>query len=447
MKPVHDFRRRLAAWLWCLALWCPGGALALESRELRLENGLQVVLVRENKAPVAVVQVWYRVGAVDEKNGKTGLAHMLEHMMFQGTATVPPDEFAKIIAREGGHDNAATSQDFTYYYVKLAADRVGLALRLEADRMRNLKLTAKEFASENLVVREERRMRVESDPNTRMIEQYQRTAYGEHPYGRPVIGWMEELAGLTLEDLEAWYRTWYAPNNAILVVVGDIEFDAVEAQVREYFAPLPALPGLQREKLPDLPPQEAPRRLEVVDKQAKLPIWVAGYPTPTLAMPGSAEDVFALDLLSVILGHGSTSRLHRRVIREQGLAVSASSSYSGTGRSWELFSINAMPKPGVAPEALEKAIFAEVVRLTEEPVPERELEMAQNALIAEHVFAQDSIDRIAWIIGHSRANDLDWHMLFEEYPRRVRAVTVADLKRVAARYLRPERVSVGILKP
>ncbi|MEO5331686.1 MAG: insulinase family protein [Magnetococcus sp. YQC-5] len=441
LRPLIVF----GGWLW-LSLW-PNQALALEFRAFCLENGMKVVLAMENKAPVIISQVWYRVGSADEIPGKTGLAHMLEHMMFQGTQKVAPEEFSKIIAREGGQDNASTTADYTMYYIKLAADRIDLALQLEADRMQGLKLSEEKFKSENQVVREERRMRTDSDPNQRMMEQFRALAYGKHPYSHPVIGSMQEIAGLTLEDLKDWYRDYYAPNNVTLVVVGAMNLDQVEKSIRDHFSQLEANPEIKHARLPDLPVQEAPRRLEVSDKTVKLPVWVAGYAVPTLGMPELAQDAIPLDVLAVVLGNGSTSRLHNRIIREQGLAVSASAGYSGFARSWELFSISSMPKPGVDLKALEKAIFQEVALLTREPVPERELEKARNGLIAEHVYSQDSIDRIAWLIGRMSVNNLDWRILLDDYPRRVRAVTSEDLLRVAAKYLRPERVTVGVLQP
>ncbi|MBF0272451.1 MAG: insulinase family protein [Magnetococcales bacterium] len=422
-------------------------ALALDAREFKLDNGLKVVVARESKAPVVITQMWYRVGSANEIPGKTGLSHMLEHMMFQGTETLSPEAFSKLVAQEGGEDNASTTTDYTMYYIKLASDRVELALKLEADRMRGLKLQEGEFKSENLVVREERRMRTDSDPNQRMLERYRALAYGDHPYGRPVIGAMNEIAELKLEDLKGWYQTFYAPNNAILVVVGDVDPEKVEGLVRKYFSPLTAQPTAPPLPFPEPPRREKPDRLEVRDSAAKLPIWMAGYAVPSLAMPDGPEDALALDVLAVVLGSGSTSRLNQRLIRDMGLAVSASAAYSGFSASWELFSLSAMPKPGADLQEMEKAIFAEVDRLVREPVPVRELEKARNGLIAEHVYAQDSIDRIAWIIGRMEVNDLDWHGMVDDYPKRVRAVTSEALQRVAAKYLRPERLTVGILKP
>lgn len=439
--------RAVGLLLGIFALLAPLHASALDTREFTLDNGLKGIVVRETKAPVVIVQVWYRVGSADEKPGKTGLSHMLEHMMFQGTESVPPEQFSRIIAREGGEDNASTTTDYTMYYVKLASDRLELALKLEADRMRGLKLSEEEFKSENLVVREERRMRTDADPNQRMLERYRALVFGDHPYGRPVIGAMQEIEGLTLADLSAWYQTYYAPNNATLVVVGDVDPEATENLVRKHFTPLPAQPEIPKPHLPDPPRRETPARLEVIDKAARLPVWMAAYTVPSLAMTRDSNDAMALDILAAVLGGGGTSRLHNRLIREEALAVSVSSSYSGHAMSWEQFSLSAMPKAGADLQEIEKAMFAEVERLQKEPVPVRELEKAQNGLIAERVFTMDSIDHIAWVIGRMSLNGLDWRTMFDDYPARVRAVTSADLQRVATRHLQPERLTVGILKP
>ncbi|MBF0417052.1 MAG: insulinase family protein [Magnetococcales bacterium] len=440
---IHRFGVALALCAFCI----PSSASALEARTFTLENGLKGIVARESKAPVVIAQMWYRVGSVDEKPGKAGLSHMLEHMMFQGTESVPPEAFSKIIAREGGEDNASTTTDYTMYYVKLASDRLELALRLEADRMRGLKLSEEEFTSENLVVREERRMRTDADPNQRMLERYRALLFGDHPYGRPVIGSMKEIEGLTLADLTAWYQTYYAPNNATLVVVGDVDPEETEQLVKKHFAHLASQPQIPKPQLPDPPSRQEPARLEVTDKGAKLPIWMAGYTVPSWAMTPDTNDAMALDILATVLGGGGSSRLHTRLIRELALAVSASASYSGHAMSWEPFSLSAMPKAGADLKELEKAMFEEVERLQQEPVPARELEKAQNGLIAERVYAMDAIDHIAWIIGRMSLNGQDWRMMFDDYPARVRAVTSADLQRVARKYLQPARLTVGILKP
>ncbi len=468
----------------------PLQAEGLEHQDFTLDNGLRVILVREPKAPVALSYIWYRVGSLDEASGKTGLSHMLEHMMFQGTPTVPSGEFHRLIGRNGGEDNASTSQDATGYYIKLAADRIELALRLEADRMQNLALREEEFRSENQVVQEERRSRTDADPNGRFLEKFIAKAYGAHPYGRPVIGSMADIQHFTTADLRGWYQRYYAPNNAVLVLVGDIELTAMAQQVRHYFADIPARPDPTRPTVPAYtpPPDAAPvgeaplaaHRLEVTDQGVTLPLWYGGYPTPTLLTAGK-EDVFALDLLATILGGGSSSRLYQKLVLEEGLAVSVSARYGGYGRSEELFTLSAAPKSAdpqppdsvtAHPEApgepattaatatppigitglaalplIERSILREVRRLAQEPVTERELQRAKNSMIAHHVFAQDSIYELAATIGLLSVNGIDWPVLIEGYPQQIEAVRAEDVQRVAARYLRPEQLIVGVLRP
>ncbi|MBF0368209.1 MAG: insulinase family protein [Magnetococcales bacterium] len=425
----------------------PAGAQALDARSFTLGNGLQVVLVREPKAPVVISQVWYRVGAVDEADGKTGLAHMLEHMMFQGTRTIAPGEFSKIVSRNGGDDNASTSRDYTNYYIKFAADRLELALKLEADRMRHLVLSESEFQAENLVVREERRSRVENKPVARMMEKFRALAFGDHPYGRPVIGLMADLENHTLADLSDWYRRYYAPNNALLVVVGDLEFKQAATWIGKYFGPLPPNPALAPPAvLPVVSPVKG-QRIEVREKGATLSRWFAGILTPTLADDRLGRDVFPLDLLVTVLGSGGSSRLYQRLVVDEGLAIGAGASFGGISRYPALFSLSASPKPGVSVSRVEEVVLEEVARMVREPVTSRELERAKNGLIAGHIYARDSIDTIAWTIGRLFVSDIDWRLVLEGYPDRIRLVTAEDVQRVARKYLRPEAMTVGVLLP
>ena len=425
---------------------CSFQALALQSKTFTLENGLEVVLVREAKAPVVVTQVWYRVGASDEVAGKTGLAHMLEHMMFQGTKKIEPAQFSKIISRNGGESNASTAQDYTNYWTKLSSDRLELALELEADRMANLLLQESEFNKENLVVREERRSRTDNDPTARFIEQFRKAAYAGHPYGRPVIGWMDDIKNHSLADMQAWYRRHYAPDQAILVVVGDIDFGTATASVKKYFAPLKHGSSHVRPSLPPVPPLTQSKRLNVVDNRATLPILYAAFPVPSL-MADSVDEGFAIELLSTILGSSASSRIYRQLVVQDGLAVSANSSYGGLARGVDLFLLSAVPRPEVTLLQLEEALFAQVDKILSEPIGERELQRAKNGLIASHLFAQDSVDRIAWLIGRVSSNDKDWRLLVEEYPQRVQAVTSAQIKQVAARYLKKKLATIGTMHP
>ncbi|MBF0153298.1 MAG: insulinase family protein [Magnetococcales bacterium] len=440
-------------WFWVFlglaTIFCSATLQAgdLDYRELTLDNGLQVILLREKRAPVVVVQVWYRVGSVDEEDGQTGLAHMLEHMMFQGTKTLAPEEFSRIVARNGGVDNASTSQDFTYYYIKLGSDHLDLALRMEADRMRNLVLQESKFSSENKVVREERRMRNEATSTARMGEKYQAAAYRVHPYGRPVIGWMADIRNHSVSAMREFYQRYYAPNNATLIVAGDIDFIAAEQRVRHHFSPLPANETLQRPQVPQEPVPTTARYLQVLDPEAKVPVWLAGFLVPTLADTRVGNDPFALEVVATILGGGSSSRLYRRLVTQEKLAVSVHVEYSNLSRDPCLFDIHVTPGKEASLLRIEAIVREELERLGREPVMERELAKTRNSMIAEHVYERDSIQSQAWNMGRAVTSGVDWKGLLVHLPDRVRAVAAADVRRVTARYLSPERWFVGTLLP
>lgn len=419
----------------------------LEYRDFNLDNGLRVILVRENKAAIIVSQMWYRVGASDETSGKTGLAHMLEHMMFQGTQDLAPAEFSHIVSRNGGEDNASTAQDYTNYFIKLASDRLDLGLRLEADRMNNLLLNQEEFVSENKVVQEERRTRTDSNPTSRFMEQYTSLIYQNHPYSQPIIGWMDDIKAHTLEDLKSWYKRFYAPNNAILVLVGDLDFEKTTQLIHTYFGPIASQPKIQRTPLPKWKPRKSgQQRFEVSDKAVKLSHWYGKYPVPTLST-STPKKVFALEVMATLLGATGSSRLYENLVVNQKVAVSASAGYGGYSRGWESFTLSAIPTPGTSLKTLETAVLKQVTQLTEGTISERELQRAKNGLIAGHVFAQDSIYHLAWSIGRLSSNGVDWRMDLMDYPKHVSEITIADVQRVAKEYLAPERLTIGILKP
>ncbi len=401
--------------------------------------------MREGKAPVVVTHVWYRVGAIDEESGQSGLAHMLEHMMFQGTATVPPGEFSRLIARNGGDDNASTSHDFTNYHINLGADRLDLAMGLEADRMRKLVLADEEFQSENLVVREERRSRVEAKPDARMLERYRAVAHGRHPYGRPVIGWMDDIERHSVAALEAFYRRHYAPNNAVLVVVGDLDLDGATALVEKHFGPLTSPGAIQRRAPPAADPITTPLHFQVSDPEAKLPFWQVGYRVPTLADAAAGEDPLVLDVLSSLLTGGLSSRLHKRLVVTDRLAVAVDADYAALARHDTLFGIAVTHAADVQPRRVERAVLEELDRLAREPVGERELQKVKNGLVAGAVFERDSVDSLAWTIGRAVTSGVPWRSVLVEYPARVRAVSAGDVQRVAAKYFQPKARVVGLL--
>ena len=296
-------------------------ASALEFDRYELENGLEVIVVPDHRAPVVVNFVWYRIGAADEVVGKTGVAHVLEHLMFKGTKDIPPGEFSKIIARNGGKDNAFTSLDYTAYYQKIAKDRLEVAMRMEADRMSNLKLENKDFLTERDVVLEERRWRVESKPVSRFYEALQSEFLEKHPYGRPVIGWREDLEGLTRQDGLDWYSKGYAPNNATLILVGDITLEEAKPLVAKTYAKVAkrevarAAWGVEKEF-------ESPKVYKKIDEEVKVPNYLEMYRAPSrfAGVAGSAEgtaDALALSLAVDILGGGKTSRLYKELVQEQ----------------------------------------------------------------------------------------------------------------------------------
>jgi len=407
--------------------------------ETTLENGLKVLIVEEHKSPVVTVQTWYRVGSRNEQIGKTGLSHMVEHMMFKGTPAVGPKQFSRLIQRNGGHDNAFTSADYTGYYINFASDRVGLALELEADRMANLLLPAEEFEPERKVILEERRLRIDDQPGQALGETLRAVAFLAHPYRWPVIGWASDIESYTREDLVKHYQTYYSPNNATLIVAGDVTKEAVLPQIQRLFGRIargPDPPKVTTEE----PPQRGERRV-IVRKTAELPLVFVVYHVPNITHP----DTYALDVLSTILGGGESSRLYQRLVYEQRIASFASSDYSGMHHDPHLFGLNGGPLPGKTAEEVEQALYAEVERMKSEPISDRELQKAKNQVEADFVFTQDSVHRMASLLG-ALESVASWTLL-GKYLDGIRQVTAADVQRVARQYLTPENRTVGTLVP
>jgi zinc protease len=408
--------------------------------ETVLDNGLRVLILEDHRSPIVSVQIWYRVGSRNERPGATGLAHFLEHMMFKGTPSHGKGEFARVVEQNGGQDNAFTTQDVTSYFVNIAADRLDLVLRLEADRMRNLLLDPAEVDSEREVVMEERRTRAEDDSDGVLSEEVSAIAFKAHPYGWPIIGWMEDLKRIDVGELRAFYDTYYVPNNAVLVVVGDVDPPRVLARVQEVFGRIPrgrATPPVAAVE----PAQRGERRVVVKKPGAKLPVVYVAYHAPTAASPDAAP----LELLSTILSEGRASRLYRKLVYERQMALAAGGDYSYFSHDPNLFWFWATPQPGHAPEAMEQALLGEIELLKNEPVPEEELERAKNQIEASFVWRQDSV--------HSRASTLarfelagSWRLV-ERFVPKIRAVTAADIQRVARAYFPPDRKNVGILLP
>jgi zinc protease len=417
-----------------------GEDLSLPVQEHRLANGLRVVTLEDHSAPVAIVQVWYHVGSKNEVPGKTGLAHLLEHMMFKGTAAHGPGEFSRRVARGGGDDNAFTSRDYTAYFEKFAADRLALGLRLEADRMRGLRLDPGEFERERAVVKEERRMRTEDDPQSALVEQVQAAAFVAHPYRGPVIGWMADIDRVTVADLKAFYDRYYQPGNAILVLVGDFDTAAVMQEVETAFGPIPPGPPPVAPRFAE-PPQHGERRI-ALRREAQLPFVYVAYHTPTLDDP----DGHALEVLAQLLAGGKSSRLYRSLVQERRVALYAGASYDSDAEDPSLFTLYGAIQPGHTTGEWQSLVATELWRLAEEPVPERELTKAKNQIEAQFVFAQDSVFYLAMTLGRLYTTGRGIADLNAYLPR-IRAVTAADVQRVARTYFRPDQHTVGILIP
>ena len=404
-----------------------------------LENGLRVLLLEDHRSPIVSFQVWYRVGSRNETRGHTGIAHFLEHMMFKGTPTTGPRNFARIVEQNGGRDNAFTSQDVTSYYVNIAADRIGLVVDLEADRMQNLLLDPKEIDSERQVVIEERRTRTEDDPNGFLSEELQALAFRAHPYGQPIIGWMEDLRRITPEEIRAFYKTYYVPNNALVVAVGAFDARTLLDTIRERFGKIPRGPAPPAVTAVE-PLQNGERRV-TVRKDAQLPIVYLAYPVPNQ----KSADAAALEMLSTVLSSGRASRLYRSLVYDRQLALDAGGDYSWFSIDPNLFWFWATPMPGQTAETLEKALLAEMARLEKEPVTDAELQRARNQIEAAFVFQEDSVHRRASLLA--RFELLGGPELQESYLQRIRAVTPADIQRVASAYFHDQKKNVGVLLP
>jgi zinc protease len=407
--------------------------------ETTLSNGLKVILLENHKAPLVSFHVWYRVGSRNEEWGKTGLSHMLEHMMFKGTKKYGPEEYSRIIQENGGETNAFTTRDYTGYFATLRSDRIQVVMDLEADRMQNLNLREEDFATERMVVMEERRQRTEDDPQSYLMEQLEATAFEVQPYHWPIIGWMEDLRRIGLEDLKKHYRTYYQPANAFLVAVGDFKKEELLAAIERTFGGVPRGVSPGQEKPRD-PPQDGERRI-FAKKEAQLPFLVMGYRIPNLRQP----DAYVLEVINAVLSGGKSSRLHRKLVLEKQLALEADSENSLLSKDPALFYIDATPLPGKEVGAVEKALEEEIERLQKEPVEKRELEKVKNQLESSLIYSQDSLFFQAMILARYEIAQ-SWKVM-DQYLPLIRRVTPEDIQRVARQYLIPDNRTVGILIP
>ena len=412
--------------------------------EYTLDNGLKLLVKEDHRAPVVVSEVWYKVGSSYEHLGITGVSHVLEHMMFKGTTTHPPGEFSRIIAENGGRENAFTSRDYTGYYQQLEKSRLKISFELEADRMRNILLSQEEFEKEVKVVMEERRLRVEDNPQSTTLEQFNATAFTNSPYQNPVIGWMNDLENLTLDDLKYWYETWYAPNNATVVVVGDVDPDEVYELAKKYFGPLKPskiTPLKPRKEIP----QQGTRRIEV-KAPAELPVLIMGYKVPVIMNAEEEWEPYALEVLANVLSGGGSSRIVDRLVRGSAIAAGAAASYNPYSRHDDVFMLSGTPTPGNSVEDLENALTNEVTQLKETPPLKEELDKVKAQVVAATVYEQDSIFYQAMQLGGLTTIGLDWR-LADQYVERIRAISPEQVQAVAKKYLIPEHLTVAVLDP
>lgn len=421
-------------------------AFQTRASEFKLANGMQVVVIPDTRAPVVTHMVWYKVGAADEVRGTSGIAHFLEHLMFKSTDKIPVGEFSKIVGRLGGQDNAFTGHDATSYFQRIAKDRLPRMMEMEADRMVNLRLDEKEVLTERDVILEERRSRVENNPGSILDEQMNAALYLNHPYGVPVIGWYHEIAKLTRQDALAFYKRYYAPNNAILVVSGDVTADEVKAMAEATYGKIPSNGEVITKRVrPQDPPQLVARRLELKDARAGNYSFNRYYVTPGYidAKPGEAE---ALDLLMKIAGSGSVSRLYKKLVVESGVASSASADYSGSGIDSGTISVTAVAANGVSLSKLEEAVDAVFDDIAKKGVTDAELVRAKSSYLADLVYESDNqatlARRYGWnlTIGRTVAD-------IEGWPAAISKVTADDVKKVAAQYFDIRRSITGLMMP
>lgn len=424
---------------------CSGEATSASGvNETTLSNGMKIIVVENNRAPVVVSQIWYKVGGSYEHDGITGVSHVLEHMMFKGTKKYPAGKFSEIIAANGGKENAFTSKDYTAYFQRITKDKLALCLELESDRMRNLVFDEMEFKKELEVVKEERRYRTDDKPVGLTYERFNAVAYTNSPYRQPIIGWMEDLNTLTVADVKKWYDTWYAPNNATLVVVGDVKADDVFKLAKKYFGAYEAadIPVLKKRR----EAQQFGEQRVTVKVPAKVPYLVMGYKVPVLNTGSNESELYALEVLAGVLDGGSSARLSKSLVRGQQIATSAGAGYGLHGLHDSLFSLSAVPVDGVSLKQLELALKQEIQNIQTALPTQKELDRVIAQVVASSVYEQDSSFYQAMEIGVLETNGLGWKRK-DEYIKRVQAVTAQQIQQVAKKYFKDENLTVAMLVP
>ncbi len=425
------------------------GATEVEkTHEFMLDNGLKLIVQEDHRSPVVVTQVWYKVGASYEHEGITGLSHMLEHMMFKGTDDLKSGEFSKIISENGGRENAFTSRDYTAYYQQLEKSRLPISFKLESDRMRDLIISDEEFLKERKVVTEERRMRTDDKPQSLAYEKLQAAAFQTSPYRNPVIGWMADIQHYEAQDMRDWYGMWYAPNNATVVVVGDVDPKEVYQLALKHFAPLKPEKLAELKDRPEIP-QTGEKRLTIRDN-VRVPYMLMGYKVPSLVQAHADEkiatekEIYALEVLAGVLDGGSSSRLTKNLVRGQEIASSAGAGYSMMSRLETLFLFDGTPAQGQTLATLEKAIRTEIEKVKTEPLTSAEMARVKTQVITGDIYEKDSVYYQAMIIGSLETVGLDWKVR-DEYVAKVQAVTAEEVQAVAKKYLVDDHLTVANL--
>jgi zinc protease len=412
--------------------------------EHTLANGLKILVQEDHRSPVVVSQVWYKVGASYEPNGITGISHMLEHMMFKGTDKHAPGEFSRIIAENGGEENAFTGYDYTAYFQTMAAEKLSVSFELEADRMRHLRILPEELKKELEVVTEERRMRTEDNPQAKMAEQFAAMAHTSSPYKNPIIGWVTDIAAYTAPDLQTWYSRWYAPNNATLVVVGDVKTADVFALAEKHFGELK--PSELVPLKPQIEAEQIGTRKMTVKVPAKLPSVVLGYHVPSLKTAKNEYEAYALEVLAGVLDGGSSARLSSSLVRGKQIAVAANAGYNLASRLDDLFELEATPSQGKTVQDVEAALKAEIVKLQTKLVEPAELERIKAQVLASEVYQRDSNFYQAMQLGMLETVGLGWQKE-GEYVEKINQVTPEQVKEVAQKYLIDDHLNVAYLEP
>lgn len=412
--------------------------------EKTLANGLKIIVKEDHRAPVVVSQIWYKVGSSYEHDGITGVSHVLEHMMFKGTKKHEPGEFSKIIAENGGRENAFTGRDYTAYFQQLEKRRLPISFELEADRMKNVILLEEEFTKEIQVVMEERRMRTEDNPQAMTYEQFTAAAYVSSGYHWPVIGWMNDLENMKVSDLATWYQKWYAPNNATLVVVGDVNADEVFALAKTHFGSIK--PSVIAERKPRKEIEQQGIKRLVVKAPAQVPFMIMGYQAPSLLDTEHEWEPYALEVLVAVLDGGFSARIEKHLVREQQVAASVGAGYNAFTPGRELFLFSGTPAQGKTVVDLENAIREQIDLIQNELVSDEELARVKAQVVAQKVYGKDSIFYQAMSIGRLETSGMDWQ-LSEQFLDRIKRVTKDQIRAVAKKYLIDERLTVAVLDP